>query len=385
MIIPLRTDRPIRRRPVVTLVIVAATVLMHIVLEILRRQSPDQAAQIFTTLWLAPGDSFRWWGLATCALLHGGWLHLFMNMVFLYAFGPTLEDRLGRIGFALAYIGGAVAASAGHMLLDGSPAIGASGAVAAVTGMFLVLFPRSLVRCFSLLFFLGPPVFDIPAWWLIAFQIAWNFLGVAVFGSASIAWFAHLAGYAFGIALAFGLLKLRVVPTESTDLLYAMRQAKRRRELREASDIYHQRQQRVLRSESKPEPPDPAVAKRAEVARLAASGSVDRMLAAYRELVDTHTRERSVLASQHQRMVANSAMASGDHRLARIAYEGYLEHYPDERDAGEVRLMLAILLGRYHGEPTRGRELIEQALAQGLDESHHETARALLDELEQTT
>ena len=82
-------------------------------------------------------DPSNWWPLLTNTFMHGGWLHLILNMWFLWIFGPAMEARFGRLGFAALYLAGAVAASAVHLFThpgSTTPVLGASGAIAAVLG-----------------------------------------------------------------------------------------------------------------------------------------------------------------------------------------------------------------------------------------------------------
>src|SRR5690606_10854959 len=122
------------------------------------------------------------------------WLHVLGNMLILWVFGTSVEDRLTRWWFLAFYLVGGAAAGAAHALLESSPALGASGAVAAVTGAAIVLFPRSNVKCIVFFFIIG--IFNIPAWIFIAFAIAKDIF-FAGLGGGNVAYFAHLGGYAY--------------------------------------------------------------------------------------------------------------------------------------------------------------------------------------------
>ncbi len=169
----------------------------------------------------------------TYAFLHAGWLHILGNMLLLWVFGPNLEDRLGRPAFAALYVLGAIAAGALHALVQPNPVVGASGAVAALTGAYLVLFPRTLVRC--LLFFILIGIYSIPAWWFVAFALAKDLFQTATGSAGNVATLAHLGGYAFGILFAALALASRLLPREDYDLVYAYRQWQRRRDIRAAA------------------------------------------------------------------------------------------------------------------------------------------------------
>ena len=88
------------------------------------------------------------WQFVSYAFLHGGIAHLGGNMLFLFIFGNNVNDKLGGVGYLCFYLAGAVFSGIGHSMVSATPILGASGAVAAVTGAYLVLFPRSMVRVF---------------------------------------------------------------------------------------------------------------------------------------------------------------------------------------------------------------------------------------------
>jgi len=147
----------------------------------------------------------------TAMFLHGGWLHLLGNMLFLYVFGNNVEDRLGRFAYVLFYlVCGYVAAYAFALSTPHStePLIGASGAIAGVLGAYIVLYPRARVT--SLVpFLLFLPV-RLPAWVVLGFWFVLQWIyssGAAVSQGANVAYLAHVAGFLTGaaIVLVFGL------------------------------------------------------------------------------------------------------------------------------------------------------------------------------------
>lgn len=136
-------------------------------------------------------------GVVLSMFLHGSIAHLFGNMLFLWVFGNNIEDKRGRFRYLLLFLAGGVVATASHVLVDpGStvPVIGASGAIAAVMGAYIVLWPQ--VRVKTIIFF-GPMLFrKVQALWLLLFWFATQFL--LVDGQSSVAWAAHVGGFAFG-------------------------------------------------------------------------------------------------------------------------------------------------------------------------------------------
>jgi len=137
---------------------------------------------------------------------HANILHLAVNMFFLWMFGDNVEDRLGRSAYAIFYLVGGVAAAVGHVLSDtGSivPVVGASGAIAAVMGAYLVQSPKArLTAVVPPLIFLP---FRIPAW---IFLIEWLALQFFTSADSGVAWMAHVAGFAAGAVLALWLRRV---------------------------------------------------------------------------------------------------------------------------------------------------------------------------------
>jgi membrane associated rhomboid family serine protease len=142
--------------------------------------------------------------LLTCTFLHAGWLHFLGNMWFLFVFGDNVEDRLGHVAYFGFYLLGGVAASLAHYVTEPNspiPTLGASGAIAAVMGAYLVLYPHARVLT------LVPIVIFIQLLWLPAFIflgiwfVIQLFQGVAATagGAATgVAWWAHAGGFAVG-------------------------------------------------------------------------------------------------------------------------------------------------------------------------------------------
>jgi membrane associated rhomboid family serine protease len=148
-------------------------------------------------------DKNVWLSVLFSMFLHGGWLHLGGNMLFLWTFGNNIEDKLGWVPYLVFYLLGGVVAAAGHVLVDPNstiPVVGASGAVAAVMGAYLVWFPRAPIL--TLLIFFLFIVREIPAVWLLGF---WFVLQFFTGPDSGVAWMAHVGGFVFGVAVAFVL------------------------------------------------------------------------------------------------------------------------------------------------------------------------------------
>jgi membrane associated rhomboid family serine protease len=155
--------------------------------------------------------------LLTSMFMHGGWLHIIGNMVYLWAFGPAIEDAMGSFRFLLFYLAGGLVAMSGQVLADPFstvPVLGASGAIAAVMGAFIVTFPRDRIR--TLLWFLIffrvtyiPAIFLIGFWFIL--QLA-NFGSVADVHTGGVAYLAHIAGFLFGVITGRFLSKPQRIP-----------------------------------------------------------------------------------------------------------------------------------------------------------------------------
>src|SRR6266540_1049254 len=152
-------------------------------------------------------DKSWWQSVFVAMFLHGGWLHIGGNMLFLWIFGNNVEDKLGPILYLLFYIGAGIAASIGQLLVDTNsvvPNLGASGAIAGVLGAYIVMFPRR--RVLTLVFFFFITAIWLPAWAVLG---AWFVLqlfngvgSVTTHVSSGVAFFAHIGGFVFGAALA---------------------------------------------------------------------------------------------------------------------------------------------------------------------------------------
>jgi len=145
--------------------------------------------------------------------LHGGWLHLLGNMLFLFVFGRSVEDRYGHFKFLLLYLLSGFAGAALHILLNAGshlPSIGASGAIAGVLGAYFISFPRArITTLFFLIFFFWrvqlPAVLVLGYWFLIQFVTGFQMLAIQFATGGGVAWWAHVGGFVTGLVLALML------------------------------------------------------------------------------------------------------------------------------------------------------------------------------------
>jgi membrane associated rhomboid family serine protease len=146
--------------------------------------------------------------LITAMFIHGGWLHIIGNMLFLWVFGDNIEAVVGHFWYIVFYLMGGIAASAAHVIFNAEsiiPSIGASGAVSAMLGAYLVWFPSSKVKMLVPIFFFITVV-RVYAWIFLFVWIGIQlFFGLAAIGQSAqttgVAWWAHLGGFIFGLAI----------------------------------------------------------------------------------------------------------------------------------------------------------------------------------------
>jgi membrane associated rhomboid family serine protease len=148
-----------------------------------------------------------WITLLTSMFMHASWMHIIGNMIYLWAFGREIEDAMGAVRFLFFYLAGGFVAMLAQILGDPNsriPALGASGAIAAVMGAFIVTYPRDRIRTLLFIFIFIRITF-IPAAILIGFWFLtqlFNFGMVAQVKTGGVAYLAHIGGFLFGVVTA---------------------------------------------------------------------------------------------------------------------------------------------------------------------------------------
>ena len=149
-----------------------------------------------------------WSTFVSSMFLHGGWMHLLGNMLFLWIFGDNLEDEMGHLGFALFYVAAGIGAGIIHVIsAPGSPVptVGASGAIAGVMGGYLLLFPKARVDVLAIIIVIIK-IFTIPAWVMLGVWFVLQlFGGFSLMGGDGVAYWAHAGGFVAGVVLALPL------------------------------------------------------------------------------------------------------------------------------------------------------------------------------------
>ena len=167
------------------------------------------------------GRALSVWQFVSYAFLHVGWGHLIFNMVVLYVLGNEINLRLGQVGYVAFYLGGAVVAGLGFVLAGGKEQgmVGASGAVGAVMGAYVVLLPKSRINLF-----VGFTTLRIRSMYFVVIFFCYNLImSVASRAAAGqVAYQVHLAGMIFGFVMTMGLLMAKLLPGDG-DLLSVIR------------------------------------------------------------------------------------------------------------------------------------------------------------------
>lgn len=379
MFFPIGTDRRLTHRPVVNTGLIVVNIAVSVFIWSrfgpidLVRNAANPANEYMLLPWQPRLVQFF-----SYQFLHADWEHLLLNMLFLYVFGNSLEDRLGPIGYLAFYLAAGVFAGFGYMLLRDHPILGASGAIAGVTGAYLALFPLSRVT----IAFLFVYFFDVSSIFVIGLSVAVD-LFMQLSGAAGVAYLAHLAGYAFGFAIGMTLLRARILPREPYDFLALVDRWNRRRQLRETT-----RGGRSPWSNAAPNAADKPLtdaqrrqmAMRDEVRAALQAGQHDRAVDAYERLLRDDPDQ--VMDRQAQLDLANHAMTQQRHGTAARAYERYLEHYPKDDHLERVQLLLGLVYARYLDQPAKARPLLTAAREKLDADQQRQLADQLLAEID---
>jgi membrane associated rhomboid family serine protease len=325
----------------------------------------------------------------TYSILHAGIGHLASNMLFLYIFGNNVNDKMGSIGYLGFYLAGTVFAGVGYAATSTHPVIGASGAVSAVTGAYIVLFPRAHVTLLYFFFYIG--VIEIPSAWFIAFyflkDLFLNFSGM----ESGVAHMAHLSGTAFGFVVTFGLLSTNLLPRDHFDVVALVKQWNRRRQFRDLTAsgydpfAYHGPPPARVRAESRlPGPADPRQEQihdlRAQIGEAMSQRDQARAAELYVQLRGIDPEQ--VLPRQAQLDVANQLASEQLYPAAADAYELFLRHYKNFEQIEQVELMLGLIYARYLERYDRAKEYLLRAMARLHGDRELGLARAELQRIE---
>lgn len=211
--IPLKDDNPTRTFPFVNILLI----VVNIAVFLYELTLPARTAKAFLLTnatvplripaYLAGDVGFKlaFYPLFTSMFLHGGWLHLLGNMLFLYVFGDNVEDEFGHLGYLIFYLSCGIGSGLIHVLFNlhsSLPAVGASGAISGVMGAYALLFPRARVLMLFFIFLIPvPAVIVLGYWFVLQFLEGVGGLGETM-SSGGVAWWAHIGGFVMGFVIA---------------------------------------------------------------------------------------------------------------------------------------------------------------------------------------
>jgi rhomboid family protein len=205
--IPLRDNNPTKRLPIMTLIVIAINVVVFLYTNSLSTRAQNQffinygLIPLKITATFNPTTALTF---ITSMFLHGGWLHIIGNMLYLWIFGNNIEDRLGIIGFTIFYLICGIAAGLAQIAIDPRspiPQIGASGAIAGILGGYIVLFPRARVQTL-IIFVYFFTIRELSALWVLGFWFVLQVINALISaGQSDVAFFAHIGGFIAGLVL----------------------------------------------------------------------------------------------------------------------------------------------------------------------------------------
>jgi len=389
--IPIGTDRRLKHTPWVNYALVAANVFVFIFLQRTRSDLPAMR------IYLLHPDNPELHQFISCMFMHGNWAHLIGNMIFLWVFGNAVNDRLGHVGYLAFYLAGGIFAGIGYVLLSGTaPVLGASGAISAVTGAFLVLFPRVRVMVLLFLFYLLVP-FEVSSLFFLLLQFGWNLYASLVQPGGGVAYVAHTTGYAYGIIVSAVLLGCKILPREPYDLLSLIRTWRRRwgyrRVVATGYDPFSPMRRPPVRVGSArrwvksktvathtPQSPEAMeMTLRKQIAEDHARGDFASAAQGYLQILQINP--DSVLPLNQQLDVANYLMSACQYLQAARAYEQFEKYYKDYQYIGDVRLMLGLIYSRYLHQDERAEMYLSRAIPDLMDQDKIDLARRELEQV----
>ncbi len=342
MLLPIRTNILPRRTPYINYALIAANAIIFL----LEYQTNPRTGHLEFRPWvlqfMLTTERPQLWQFISYAFLHGG----------------------------LIYLAGAVFSGIGHMLIGGGNVLGASGAVAAVTGAYLVLFPQTLITVLYWFFFIG--TMELPALYFIAFKlIIWDNIVEPRFAPpVAIAYGAHIAGYAFGIASMVGLLATHIISGSNYDMWAMIKRWNRRRLYRDVVSSGYDpftgrtktrriKVKEVIKSAAEQQKEEQIRQLRSEISNRMLQRNLPAAAELYIELIEQDSKQ--ILPRQQLLDIANHLAGDNRHTEAAQAYEQFLIHYGTYQYAEQVELMLGIIYSRYLKQPEPAAKHLEAA------------------------
>jgi membrane associated rhomboid family serine protease len=358
MFLPLRTDSPLKSTPYVNWLLIIVNVLVYMI----TATHPPQWSQAFALQPNTPSVI----QFITYQFLHGSVMHVGGNMLFLYIFGNSVNDKMGNIGYLAFYLAGGVVAALFYTLTEhnGTPMIGASGAISAVTGAYLILFPRSMVTIIYFFFFIGK--YELQSLWFILAFFVLDLMNSS--GQDGVAHMAHIGGTIFGCIVCLVLVVTHLLPRDQWDVWALIQRWNKRRQYRDlVSRGFNPFDYTQTMRENNRKADDPNTARALELREKlnAAIGLRNMEVAAdfYVQMIQLDPTQ--VLSRQNQMDVATQLHHSNRQAEAAEAYEKLLRTYPNTDRRELVELTVGILYSRL-----RQFDKARQHLATAIDRLH---------------
>jgi membrane associated rhomboid family serine protease len=390
MFIPISTDTSIRRTPWVNYGLVAVNLLAFLLTQA-GHAGGRHATPSTLAVWLGggilDGQSPELYQFFTYQFLHANFPHVIGNMLFLWVFGNAVNAKMGHGPYLLFYLAGGVFAAAAYCFGNDHPLVGASGAIAAVTGAYLALFPRSHITV--LYWFIVIGTFELPSMLMIVFKlILWdNIMAPSMIGDSNVAFGAHLAGYSFGFLALAVMLWIQAMPRDQFDVIALWRRWLQRQAMATAmSDPNAQaraqfgRVARPVSVDAVTGPDgeavivaDPIAKLRADIAAALDRSERETAAGLYEKLMETDPRQ--VLPRQQQLDIGNQLCFSGRPPQAAATYEKFLNQYPTAQEADQVRLLLGIIYARDLHQYEIAESHLAKLLGKLPDSKHEEKCR----------
>ena len=366
MILPIRTSIRPRQTPYANYALIA----VNAVIFFLEYHTDPRTGGVGFRPWvlqfmLTPVHPHLW-QFVSYAFLHGGLMHIISNMFFLYLFGNNVNDRLGTVGYLCFYLAGAVFSAIGHTIMSNNPVLGASGAVAAVTGAYLVLFPQTLITV--IYWFIIISTIELPALYFIAIKLIVIDNVIARY-TPYVAYDAHLAGYGFGIIAILLMLAAGLVTGSGFDLWSMIKLWNRQRRYRDVvSSGYdpftgQRKAKRIwvkeVKTDAQRQQEERIRQLRDETARRIVQRNLPAAAEAYLQLLKLDSEQ--ILPRQYLLDIANQLASEIKHAESAQAYEKFLINYGNYEYVEQVELMLGILYSRYLHQPDLAIKYLKSA------------------------
>ena len=368
MFLPLHTDSPLRSTPYMNWLIIGLNVVVFAV---------TGTNLISGAAYALQPHSLALHQFLTYQFLHANGPHILGNMLFLYIFGNSVNDKMGHLGYLAFYLAGGVIAALCYTVTErtGAPMVGASGAIAAVTGAYLILFPRSMVTIVYFFYFVGK--YEIQSLWFIAAFFALDVFGNFA-GQDNVAHMAHIGGTIFGCVTCLSLVVTHLLPRDQWDVWALIQRANKRRQYRDmVARGYNPFDYSEVQRANNRKADDPNTARvldlRERVNAALGLRNIEVAAELYMQMVALDATQ--VLSRQNQLDVATQLHHAGKYPAAVEAYEKLLRSYPNTERSEQVELMVGLIYARYLNQFEAAKTHLTRAIARLHEGREMEIAR----------